>query len=112
HLANEVEASRRAVVLSQQRYIGGDVDFQRVLDSQRALLNSEEQLASTEANVTTSVIRLYRALGGGWQPPGTPSTVPPVNEFATPAVSDETAPEAIEPPVPDNVMKNGRSGVE
>ena len=74
HLHNEVEASRRSVVLSQQRYVGGDMDFQRVLDSQRSLLNSEEQLASTEANVAIAVIQLYRALGGGWQSADLPST--------------------------------------
>ena len=99
HLAKEVEANKRAVVLSQQRYVGGDVDFQRVLDSQRSLLTSEDQLASSEANVATNLIRLYRALGGGWQPAEPPSAAP-VDEPASPDPHDEITPEVIEAPVP------------
>ncbi|MDY0168406.1 MAG: efflux transporter outer membrane subunit [Thermoguttaceae bacterium] len=66
HLAEQVKANQRAVELSEHRYAGGDVDFQRVLDSQRSLLQAEDQLASTEANVAASLVALYRALGGGW----------------------------------------------
>ena len=69
HLAEQVAANRRAVELSQQRYMGGDVDFQRVLDSERSLLEAEDQLAASDATVATSLIQLYRALGGGWQQP-------------------------------------------
>lgn len=99
HLANQVEANKRAVVLSQQRYVGGDVDFQRVLDSQRSLLNSQDQLASSEANVATSLIRLYRALGGGWQLPTGPAA-PPLEPVPL-ASPDQIAPEAIEAPLPE-----------
>lgn len=101
HLANQVDANRRAVFLSQQRYLGGDVDFQRVLDSQRSLLTAEDQLASSEATVASSLIRLYRALGGGWQRTepqrsgqaiAAPPAMPPAP--ASPEVID--APAAIE----------------
>jgi len=102
HLANQVEANQRAVELSQQRYVGGDVDFQRVLDSQRSLLTSEDQLASSEANVATSMIALYRALGGGWEPPTAWSAAPPEETFS-PAPPDEITPEVIAPPLPLDV---------
>ncbi len=104
HLRNEVEASRRSVVLSQQRYIGGDVDFQRVLDSQRSLLNSEEQLASTEANVAIAVIELYRALGGGWQSAELTS-IEAAGGSASPDVGQSAAPEVVETPMPDGGPK-------
>ena len=67
HLTQTAEAYQRAVELSDERYAGGDVSFQRVLDSQRSLLQSQDQLALSEASVTTNLIQLYRALGGGWQ---------------------------------------------
>jgi outer membrane protein TolC len=38
-----------------------------VLDSQRALAALEDELAQSDAAITTSVIVLYKALGGGWE---------------------------------------------
>ncbi len=67
NLLQAVTANQRSVDLSQKRYIGGDVSFQRVLDSQRSLLQSQDQLALNEANITVSLIQVYRALGGGWE---------------------------------------------
>ena len=67
NLLQAVAANRRSVELSQKRYQGGDVSFQRVLDSQRSLLQSQDQLAVNEANITVSLIQVYRALGGGWE---------------------------------------------
>jgi len=39
-----------------------------VLDAQRALLAFQEQLAVSEGEVARNAVRLYKALGGGWQP--------------------------------------------
>ncbi len=68
-LLRAVSASQRAVTLSMGRdEIGiGQISFQRVLDSQRSLLQSQDQLALNEASITVSLIQLYRALGGGWE---------------------------------------------
>jgi len=43
--------------------------------SSSALLSAEIELASTTRDQLTSVVRVYKALGGGWQTPatGTPS---------------------------------------
>ncbi|MCO3058995.1 RND transporter, partial [Pseudomonas aeruginosa] len=42
------------------------VDFLSVLDSQRQLLdNQEQQVGSVEA-VSLTLVNLYKALGGGW----------------------------------------------
>ena len=66
-LEEAVTAWGRAVELSRLQYQQGTVDFQRVLVSQRSLLQVENQLAESRGNVTRSFIELYRALGGGWQ---------------------------------------------
>jgi len=65
-LAEAAGAARSAVELSLQQYTSGLIDFQTVLDSQRSLLSLEDQLASSGSEVTSNLIRLYKALGGGW----------------------------------------------
>jgi len=59
-------AAERAVALAQAQYGAGLVDFRSVLDAQRSLLSLQDQLAQSEGTVTSNVVRLYKALGGGW----------------------------------------------
>ncbi len=61
------QAAERAAGLAQNQYSSGLIDFQTVLDSQRSLLNFQELLAVSEAAVTSDLISLYKALGGGWK---------------------------------------------
>lgn len=65
-LVAAVADSRRAVELADELYKRGLSDFLSVLDAQRAQLANEDQLAQSDERVTTSVIALYKALGGGW----------------------------------------------
>jgi multidrug efflux system outer membrane protein len=65
-LSEATEAARRAVELAQHKYQAGLTDFNNVLDAQRSLLSLQEQLAQSEGNVTSNLVRLYKALGGGW----------------------------------------------
>jgi NodT family efflux transporter outer membrane factor (OMF) lipoprotein len=67
-LAEAVEAAQQAVELVQANYAAGLVDFLPVLESQRSLLSFQDQLAQCDGFITTSLIRVYKALGGGWQP--------------------------------------------
>jgi len=67
-LASAVESVRNAAQLARQRYSAGLIDFQSVLDSERSVLLLEESLASARANGVQALIRLYKALGGGWSP--------------------------------------------
>ncbi|RJP24159.1 MAG: efflux transporter outer membrane subunit [Candidatus Abyssobacteria bacterium SURF_5] len=67
-LLNASEAAARAAELAEMQYAAGLIDFQIVLDAQRSLLAFEEQLARSEGEVVSNLIRLYRALGGGWMP--------------------------------------------
>jgi outer membrane protein TolC len=60
------EAARNAALLARQRYASGLIDFLTVLDTQRTLLAIEDNLASTEAESASGLVRLYKALGGGW----------------------------------------------
>lgn len=77
-LADAVEAARRAVELAETQYTQGLVGFDRVLDAQRTLFLAEDSLAIVDASVSADLIRLYRALGGGWDapPPNPPTTQP------------------------------------
>ena len=76
-LTTAVEASRNAALLSRQQYAAGLADFQTVLDTQRSVLTAEETLSATQANRTTDLIQLYKALGGGWSPTsGVPNAAP------------------------------------
>jgi outer membrane protein TolC len=59
------QAKRRTVEIAEDRYRAGEDDFPTVLDAQRSLLSIQDQLAASNAQVTTNVISLYKALGGG-----------------------------------------------
>jgi NodT family efflux transporter outer membrane factor (OMF) lipoprotein len=62
--AKEAEDS---VVLVQAQYREGLVDFNRVLTAQAQLLTEQDQLASARGNIASSLVAVYRSLGGGWQ---------------------------------------------
>ena len=67
-LEQAVQAAKRSLDLATIQYQEGLVDFERVLDSQRTLFSQQERLVTTRGSVTQSLIALYKALGGGWQP--------------------------------------------
>jgi len=62
-----VEASTTAAGLARTRYENGASDFLQVLDAERTLLQSEDQLARSRTEAATSLIAVYKALGGGWE---------------------------------------------
>ncbi len=66
-LAREVEFSRRALDLARLRYGEGVEDFLNVLDAERTVLSSEQALADSTAQISTDLVALYKALGGGWE---------------------------------------------
>lgn len=65
------QAAGQAFDLAKTRYTSGLTDFQVVLDSQRSLLSVQDQRVVSEAQVTADLVRLYKALGGGWTPMST-----------------------------------------
>jgi multidrug efflux system outer membrane protein len=66
-LAVGTEAQRDAVRLARVRYEGGVTSYLEVLFNDQGLFASELQLARTQVEELVSYVRLYRALGGGWQ---------------------------------------------
>jgi len=66
-LMDSVKASQRSVDLSMLQYKEGMVDYQRVLDSQRVLSDSQDAWTATRGDAILNLIALYKALGGGWQ---------------------------------------------
>jgi NodT family efflux transporter outer membrane factor (OMF) lipoprotein len=62
-----VAAAADAVKLAMVQYREGAVDFTRVLDSQRALVQSQNEVARTQSTTVTNLVALYKALGGGWE---------------------------------------------
>jgi len=67
-LSQAVDATQRSLDLVLTQYTAGLTDFQNVLDTQRTLLVREDDLAVAEGLVIGNLVRLYRALGGGWDP--------------------------------------------
>jgi NodT family efflux transporter outer membrane factor (OMF) lipoprotein len=76
-LQNAAEAAGNAALLARQLYGSGLVDFQTVLDTQRTQLNTQDGVASASADLGADHVRLYKALGGGWQPDGGDVTTAP-----------------------------------
>lgn len=66
-LTTAARASTKAADLARQRYEAGIDNFLDVLDAERQLLQAQDQLAISDIKVATDLIRIYRALGGGWQ---------------------------------------------
>ena len=65
-LAAAAAAAKRADQLARDQYQAGLVDFNNVLDGQRALLLIQDQRAQSDGAVISNLVRLYKALGGGW----------------------------------------------
>jgi NodT family efflux transporter outer membrane factor (OMF) lipoprotein len=63
-----VAALNASADLARQRYQGGQDSYLPVLDAQRNLFQGELELARLRQQSLTTVVELYRALGGGWTP--------------------------------------------
>jgi multidrug efflux system outer membrane protein len=66
-LTEATGAARHAADLANDKYMAGLIDFGDVLDAQRSLLSFQDQLARSEGTVTSDLIAIYKALGGGWE---------------------------------------------
>jgi len=67
HAEDAARASATAAKLAEIRYKGGMVDFLSVLDAERTELQTEDALAQSRTEAATSLIAVYKALGGGWE---------------------------------------------
>jgi NodT family efflux transporter outer membrane factor (OMF) lipoprotein len=65
-LEESVKEAEDSVELVLAQYKAGLVDFNRVFTLQSQLVTQQDQLAIARGNIATSLISVYRALGGGW----------------------------------------------
>lgn len=66
-LAQAVAANQLAVALANERYEKGLTGFIDVLQTQQALYQAESNLSASDGKLSTNLVALYKALGGGWQ---------------------------------------------
>jgi NodT family efflux transporter outer membrane factor (OMF) lipoprotein len=66
-LAGSADATRRAMELELIKFKEGETDFTGVFVLQGDLTRKQDQLAEAQGDVITSLITVYKALGGGWQ---------------------------------------------
>jgi NodT family efflux transporter outer membrane factor (OMF) lipoprotein len=79
-LQDAVAANQRAVALANERYARGLEGFLNALQAQRDLFDTEDQLVQSESIILANLVSLYKSLGGGWDPEGTPAIDGPAPE--------------------------------
>ncbi|CAB3776763.1 efflux transporter outer membrane subunit [Pararobbsia alpina] len=62
----QVDALRTYSRLARLRYEGGYTSYIEVLDAERSLFNAQLSYTQTNGVVFSSLIGLYKAMGGGW----------------------------------------------
>jgi len=62
------EATRQqAFEIARLRYEAGEENFLVILDAERALITTRNDIISSETRILTGLAQLYKALGGGWR---------------------------------------------
>jgi multidrug efflux system outer membrane protein len=75
-----VASADEAAQLARDRYALGATDFLAVLDAERESLAGRDQWVQAQTGTATALVAVYRALGGGWNPP----VEPPASDAAAP----------------------------
>ncbi len=86
----------QALELSSARFANGLAAYFEVLDAQRTLFPARLALARTKRNQYVALVRLYRALGGGWCGECSPCAVAPAAASVPPTVP-QTVPMTVAP---------------
>lgn len=66
-LIDAVQANQRTLDLARDLYAKGLGDFLSVLEAQRSLYITQDQLVDSRRAVTQNLVSVYKALGGGWR---------------------------------------------
>jgi NodT family efflux transporter outer membrane factor (OMF) lipoprotein len=82
-IAGTIRSGEDALYLARDSYRNGLSNFLQVLDAERTLVASRQQLIQADVMLTDDVIALYNALGGGWQETAVTSNAPSI-ELSTP----------------------------
>ena len=62
----DTTAAQNSLNIAEAQYKTGFVTFINVLQAENTLLNAQDQLAQSDAQVLSDLISIYKALGGGW----------------------------------------------
>ena len=81
-LHQSTQAARGALRVALLQYQDGTRDFTTVLTAEQNLLTAENNLAGATGNISTGLVSLFQALGGGWQ-------IRDSNGFVTAATAEE-----------------------
>jgi len=65
-LERDVAASQRYLDLAQQRFLAGVDSYLNVLTAQNSLYSAQQALVSARVARLTTLVSLYKDLGGGW----------------------------------------------
>jgi len=65
-LQRAATANANSLNLAQQRYRAGLSSFLEVLDSERRLYLSQAEMVRSSVTISTNLIAIYKAVGGGW----------------------------------------------
>ncbi len=90
-LADSAGAAGKAATLAEELYRAGLSDLLQVVDAQRELVDIQDRQLVARHDALIEAIRLYRALGGGWQHMPLPS--PDQADNKTPAAASRPATE-------------------
>jgi NodT family efflux transporter outer membrane factor (OMF) lipoprotein len=66
-LTDALEQNKLSLEFARARYEHGLVSFLDVLAAERNVLSAQDALAQSNLAVTTDLVALYKALGGGWK---------------------------------------------
>ncbi|HSR87329.1 MAG TPA: TolC family protein, partial [Pontiella sp.] len=67
-LADAATSAQRSVDLVTELYKSGLTDFQNVLNMEQAQLIQQDELAISKGLLSSYLVGVYKALGGGWNP--------------------------------------------
>jgi NodT family efflux transporter outer membrane factor (OMF) lipoprotein len=82
YLRRSVAAASNALRIATVEYQQGSRDFTTVLTAEQNLYQAQNNLAVATGNISTGLVAVYRALGGGWQ-------IRNGNGFVDPATAEE-----------------------
>jgi NodT family efflux transporter outer membrane factor (OMF) lipoprotein len=66
NLARSVTSAQNSLNIAEAQYRTGFVTYINVLQADDSLLNAQDQLTQSDAQLLSDLIALYKALGGGW----------------------------------------------
>jgi NodT family efflux transporter outer membrane factor (OMF) lipoprotein len=66
-LADALKQNQESLDLIRSQYQNGLATFLEVLDAQRSVLSTQDQLAQADQSLGADLVTLYKALGGGWE---------------------------------------------